>query len=326
MSSSECSIPIRRIINYNSGEDDFRIIRVQNMRFKVNACILRAGSTKFNDMLKSRDSPIVLSGHSGAQFRTFLSAVYAQPLPCAKNIDIARLCSIAEVSYKYDFNALKLWSMEGIKTLVCGPSSLLRTALSETFVRLIRLALLYRDADLSRTIQSKWLTRIHWHDLPPAPALVIADAYDLRHLLCHAYYVHLVDVAPSIVHGERIDIDTPLSAAQNLHIFCGYYSLLAAWRQLQEAPPAFALTVGCDSQAHECCLVAWSARWALEIGRPSMFPPVDILRRLLSMEQHLEKDAVLLKCMGAECRLAALDAIAKKRAEISDNLHHHFDL
>ncbi|KAJ7490533.1 hypothetical protein FB451DRAFT_1389312 [Mycena latifolia] len=324
MSSSEYSIPIRRILNYNSGEDDLRVIRVQNMRFKVNPSILRAGSPVFKTILKSGDSPIVLSGHTASQFRTFLWAVYAQPLPSAKNLPIARLCSIAEVAFKYEFNSLKLWSMDGIKTLVNSPNTLLRTAPSETFVRLVRLALLYRDSDLSRSVQSKWLTRIHWHDLPPTPAIVVADAYDLRHLLCHAYYVHLVNMQPRITRRQSIDAGSPLTPTQNLHIFCGYHSLLASWRQLQEAAPAFTRATKCAE--HSRCLVAWNARWALEIGRPTTLSPVDVLCRLLFMERHLEADEVLKECMDADCRLEALDAITKKRAEISDNLHHHFDL
>ncbi|KAJ7019418.1 hypothetical protein C8F04DRAFT_1197678 [Mycena alexandri] len=233
------------------------------MRFKVNPRVLRAGSPIFKTILKGRDSPIVLSGHTASQFRTFLWAVYAQPLPSAKSFDVARLCSIAEVSFKYDFNSLKLWSMEGIKSLVESPNTILRTAASETFVRLIRLALLYRDPALSRTVQSKWLTRLHWHDLPAAPALVVADAHDLRHLLYHAYYVHLVDVAPRIDREQPIDDgDSPLSTVQNLHVFCGYHSLLAAWKQLQESAPSFTPDAACSS--HSKCLIAWNARWALE--------------------------------------------------------------
>ncbi|KAJ6583926.1 hypothetical protein DFH09DRAFT_263931 [Mycena vulgaris] len=214
--------------------------------------------------------------------------------------------------------------MEGIRKLVNAPNTLLRTAQSETFVRLIRLALLYRDADLSRSVQSKWLTRMHWHDLPPAPAILVADVYDLRHLLSHAYYVHLVNVEPRIARGQSIGPGSPLTPTQNLHIFCGYHSLLASWRQLQEAAPAFAPNAECTS--HERCLVAWKARWALETGRATTLSPVDVLCRLLIMERHLEVDRVLKECMHEDCRLEALDAIAKKRAEISDNLHHHFDL
>ncbi|KAJ7690353.1 hypothetical protein B0H17DRAFT_1065016 [Mycena rosella] len=329
MTSSECTTPIRRILNYNSGEDDLRIIRVQNMRFKVNAHILREGSPVFKSILhKSGDSPIVLSGHTGSQFRAFLWALYAQPLPGAKNLDIARLCSIAEVALKYQFNSLMLWSMDGIKTLVNAPDTLLRTAPSEIFVRLTRLALLYRDTHLSRSIQLKWLTRIHWHDLPPAPALVVADAYDLRHLLCHAYYVHLVDVSPRIARGQPIGgAGSPLTPTQNLHVFCGYHSLLALWRQLQDAAPAFAPAPTCTASAHaQRCAVAWAARWALEAGRATTLSPVDVLCRLLFMERQLEADEVLKACMDEGCRLEALDAVAKKRAEISDNLHHHFDL
>ncbi|KAJ6622657.1 hypothetical protein B0H10DRAFT_893886 [Mycena sp. CBHHK59/15] len=188
----------------------------------------------------------------------------------------------------------------------------------------MRLALLYRAGDLSRSVQSKWLTRIHWHDLPPTPAIIVADAYDLRHLLCHAYYVHLVNMEPRITRSQRIDSDSPLSATQNLHVFCGYHSLLASWKHIQEAPPTFPEAEQCTS--HSRCLVAWKARWALEIGRPTVFSPVDVLCRLLLMERYLEADQVLKECMGDGCRLEALDAITKKRAEISDNLHHHFDL
>ncbi|KAJ7250036.1 hypothetical protein B0H12DRAFT_1234510 [Mycena haematopus] len=326
MTTTECSIPIRRLLNSTSGEDDLRIIRVQNMRFKVSPSILRAGSPIFNALLQDRDSPIELSGHTVSQFRAFLWAVYARPLPSAKSVDVARLCSIAEVAFTYDFNTLKLWSMEGIRTHVTA-TPLLRTAPSKTFVRLIQLALLYRDADLSRAIQSKWLTRIHWHDADPAPALVLADAYSLRHLLSHAYYVHLVNVAPRIARAQPIDdMGSPLSAAQNLHVLCGYHSLLAAWKQLQAAPPAFTPPDTTERHEHTRCEIAWKARWAFEAGRSSAFSPVDVLCRLLFMERNLEMDEVLKDCMAPGCRLEALDAIAKKRAEISENLHHHFDL
>jgi hypothetical protein len=214
--------------------------------------------------------------------------------------------------------------MDGIKTLVSSPDSVLRTAASETFVRLMRLALLYRDGDLSPSIQSKWLTRIHWHDLPPTPALVVADAYDLRHLLCHAYYVHLVNVSPRIVRSQSISAGSPLTPTQNLHVFCGYHSLLACWRQLQESAPLFTPVHKCVT--HSRCLIAWNARWALETGRETTLSPVDVLCRLLVMERNLEADGVLRECMHEGCRLEALETIAKKRAEISDNLHHHFDL
>ncbi|KAJ7145224.1 hypothetical protein C8R46DRAFT_1011252 [Mycena filopes] len=325
--SLECTIPIRRIINYSSGDDELRMIRVQNTRFKVNPRVLRAGSPIFKTLLKGRNSPIVLSGHTAVQFQHFLWAVYAQPLPSAKALEVGRLCSIAELSFKYDFNSLKIWSMDGLKSLVDGPHTILRTAPSDTFVRLLRLALLYHDPALSRAVQARWLTRLHWHDLPPAPAVVLADAHDLRHLLCHAYYVHLVELAPRIARGQRIDTDADslLSTAQNLHVFCGYHSLLAAWKQLLEAAPAFAAHPDCT--AHERCLTAWNARWALETAHiDNVFASVDVLRRLLFVERRLEVDAVAAECMTAGCMREALDAIAKKRAEISDNLHHYFDL
>jgi hypothetical protein len=241
-------------------------------------------------------------------------------------VDLAQLCSVAEVSLKYDFASLKAWSIEGVKAHV-STTHVLRTAPSRTFVRLMRLALVYRDAALQQAVQAAWLTRLHWHTLPPAPALAVADKYGLQALLCHASYAHLVSVAPCTGAGvdEDVDLDSPLlSPAQNLHVLCGYHSLRAAWKQLQRAPPSFAPHPACA--AHARCEVAWAARWALEAGRPSAFAPVDVLWRLLAMERHLERDAVLRVCMDAGCREVALDAIARKRTEIAENLHHHFDL
>ncbi|KAJ7845418.1 hypothetical protein B0H14DRAFT_3455052 [Mycena olivaceomarginata] len=310
---SECSVPIRRS-NKSAralGEDELRIIRVQDTRFKVNPRGLRAGSAMFKAMLKSPE-PIFLSGHTAVQFGAFLWAVYAQPLPSAATVDLAQLCSVAEVSLKYDFASLKAWSIEGVKTHV-STTHILRTAPSRTFVRLMRLALVYRDAALRQAVQATWLTRLHWHTLPPAPALAVADKYGLQDLLCHASYAHLVSVAPCTGAGVDVDVDLDsplLTPAQNLHVLCGYHSLRAAWKHLQRAPP--------PSRG--------PARWALEAGRPSAFAPVDVLWRLLAMERHLERDAVLRVCMDAGCREVALDAIARKRTEIAENLHHHFDL
>ncbi|KAJ7133550.1 hypothetical protein C8R44DRAFT_25143 [Mycena epipterygia] len=214
--------------------------------------------------------------------------------------------------------------MEGINALIGSPDTLLRTAKSETFVRLVRLALLYHDWDLCRSVVSRWLSRLHWHSISPAPAIVLADAFNLRQLLCHAYYVHLVNVAPRIARSLPIDAGSPLNSTQNVHVLCGYHSLLASWRQLQEAPPTFTAAATCAS--HPRCLIAWTARWALETGRSTALPPVDLLRRLFVMEENLTADEVLRECMGSECKLRALEAITRKRAEISDNLHHHFDL
>ncbi|KAJ6508269.1 hypothetical protein C8R45DRAFT_1207977 [Mycena sanguinolenta] len=326
MTTAECSIPIRRLLNSTAGEDDLRIIKVQNTRFKVNPRVLRAGSRIFKTLFQDLESTIDLSGHTASQFRAFLWAAYARPLPSAKSVDVGRLCSIAEVAFTYDFSALKLWSLEGIRTHV-NSTPLLRTAPSRTFVRLIQVALLYRDTILSRAIQSKWLTRMHWHDTDPAPALVVADAYSLQHLLSHAYYVHLVNVAPRIARALPIDDGgSPLSAAQNLHVLCGYYSLLAAWKQLQVSPPACTPPDSTVCREHTRCEIAWKARWALEVGHSSAFSPVDVLCRLLFMERQLEVDEVLKDCMTPGCRVEALDAIARKRGEISENLHHHFDL
>ncbi|KAJ7143628.1 hypothetical protein C8R43DRAFT_1014895, partial [Mycena crocata] len=178
--------------------------------------------------------------------------------------------------------------MEGIKSLVSAPNSILRTASSPTFVRLTRLALLYRDAPLSRTIQSKWLSRLHWHDLPPAPAIVVADAAICG--TCSATPTTCTSsTSPRIARAQPIGAGSPQRRAERA---CLLRIPLAHGRV---APAAGPRRRSCRPQvwAHDQCIVAWTARWALETERASLFQPVDVLRRLLYMDCHLQEDEVL---------------------------------
>lgn len=239
-------------------------------------------------------------------------------------VPLSRLCSIAEVAYLYSFKSLQSWALDGLSAVVNSPNTILRSASSAMFARVLRLAIIYNQRTLSISIQSKWMSRIHWHELPPTPAILFADEFGLRYLLSHAYYVHLVNVSSRISNIERIDVDSPLSPSQNLHVLCGYYSLSAYWKHLQHDPTSFEPSEECRS--HEQCLIAWKARWAVAADQHSPFPTVDVFNRLVSLETRLRADELLNVCMTRSCKIAALYSIRKKRGEISGCLHHHFDL
>lgn len=224
----------------------------------------------------------------------------------------------------YCSNALKTWAMDGITTLVTSHDTPLRTAPVEIFIRMLRLSLIYHRHDLSISIQNKWITRIHWHELSPVPAILMADMHDLQYLLSHALYVHMVNMAPRIIAGQRIDRDSLLTRKQNLHIFCGYNSLVAYWRHLRRESPTFASDASCES--HGLCLAAWEQKWFEVMKRPMEYPQVDVLNRLWFVERVLAEDRFLKSCMTGGCMRRALESLPQKRADVSNNLHHHFDL
>lgn len=254
----------------------------------------------------------------------FYFASTISPLPDPTDIPLPSLLSIAEIALKYSFKALKTWAIDGVQTLVTSHDTPLRTAPTEIFIRMLRLSLIYHRPDLGVSIQNKWITRIHWHELPPVPAILMADMHDLQYLLSHALYVHMVNMAPRIAAGKRIDGDSPLTPNQNLHIFCGYNSLAAYWTHLRSEAPAFVAAPKCAS--HDLCKAAWEQKWFEVMKGPMVYLNVDVLRRLMFVGSVLEEDRFLKVCMKEGCLRSALESVSRKRTDISNNLHHHFDL
>ncbi|KAJ3534688.1 hypothetical protein NMY22_g6814 [Coprinellus aureogranulatus] len=257
-----------------------------------------------------------------------------------KKLPLDQLFSIAELSYQFRLARLQRWSIESIALILNSAQTPLRTADSQTFARALRIALVYGQASLSTSIQAKWLTRLHWRDLPSVPAILFADRYELRNLLGHAYYIHLIELTepkPSSSWAKAVDIteycrapttsDSPLTPAQRTHLLAGYYSLNAYWKRLRASPPPI------DSDDHRCtnhdrCLAVWRLRWTVVCSKPCPpgVPDVDVLRRLKWVEDWLRRDELMRVCMEHGCWQGAIQSVARIRDEVVRNLGHHFDL
>lgn len=231
---------------------------------------------------------------------------------------------MAELSHTYGLTNVLEWSMRALTAIANSQPSPLRTVPSHVFVRMVKLAMSTQKHNLVQSIQVKWITRIHWHELSPVPALLFADQQGIRHLLSHAYYVHLVAQEPELHQTKRLNARSPLSPTQHQHLLSGFYSLQAYYKRLSATAPAFPRSKECPN--HMQCVKGWDMRWAVAMARSYSVAKVDILNLLRVVQKFLEVDMLLSVCLTAKCRLLALDSVAKTREDMANNLHHHFDL
>ncbi|KAG2010023.1 hypothetical protein CC2G_012880 [Coprinopsis cinerea AmutBmut pab1-1] len=274
----------------------------------------------------SRDKPIYLRGPTITQFRHLLYASTVYPAIDLNSLSLEQVLSIAEWAFNFGLTHLKTWSQKAMSSLfIPAANSPLRTASNDIFFRALRLASLYRLPEVSSAVQVKWITRILWHELSPVPAIILADRCDFRSLLSHAYYTHMVELGVRLTESNFIsDPSSILTRKHRTHLLAGYHSLSAYWKHLRISPPPFEQAPQC--KLHRQCCAAWKMRWSVACSRPCSIPEMDVLRRLRFVEDLLKEDMLVEVCLASGCRALALDSISKKRTDISNNLHHHFDL
>ncbi|TFK34740.1 hypothetical protein BDQ12DRAFT_635964 [Crucibulum laeve] len=314
----------------SSPEHSHRFLRVEKSHFEVPIAFFAQMPPEIHNLIGFTsgrglvvEEPLVFSGHTVDQFRKLLWAFISYPSIELRQFTLEELLSINELAHKYYQLDVRAWAISALAGIVNHPCSPLRTASSQLFLRVLRLAVLCNKPELSLSIQIKWITRLHWHQLSPTPAILIADIFNLRHLLSHAYYMHLV-LMQSPSKPPRFKKDPELTPKQNMHVQCGYYSLMSYWRHLQTTPPEFKRSAQCDN--HRQCVEAWKMRWYKASSRLCPHPEIDVLSRLRFMQDTLEADLLLGVCLTVQCRTQALASVSKKREEIANNLHHHFDL
>ncbi|KAK0487840.1 hypothetical protein IW261DRAFT_1328436 [Armillaria novae-zelandiae] len=217
--------------------------------------------------------------------------------------------------------------MQGVRSAVNATQNRpLRFASTDTFIRLLRMAFICEDDALSHSVQSQWLCRLFRGELSPLPAIEMGsrEPSRLEHLLSHAYYVHMVGLDPLLSAGQSIEVRSPLSSIQNVHVRCGYYSLSTFIAKIRECPPPFRRGRGCTS--HDDCERVWTGTWGIAMEHSLVGPEVDILGRLRSVVLELGRDPLLPFAMFRHCRINALGSVTKLRETISKQLNHHFDL
>jgi len=254
-----------------------------------------------------------------------------------KKLALDELFSVAELSLQFQLIQLKLWAIGALDTVLNGPNSPLRNAPNQTFIRALRVAHAYNRMDLSTSIQRKWITRLHWRELSPLPALLLAEQLELRNLLSHAYFIHLVSLPKVAQHcqaegaliseqpSKPFPLTSPLTMQQRTHLLAGFYSLTAYWKWLRTNPPSITRSPQC--KRHQQCLAAWRTRWIVACEKVNPDPSdADIFQKLKVVEEALKEDRLVQACLTPDCWTEALHAISRKRTEASNHLHHHFDL
>jgi len=211
----------------------------------------------------------------------------------------------------------------------------LRNAKSDIYFRLLRLAVIYNSLEVSVSIQSKWVSRLHWGELRPVWAMVCGEQLGLRDLLAHGCYTYLLSIGARIkealgtpeglTHNSIQDERGLLTTRLLIYVLSGYHSLRAFWAHLASHPLEFEPAEGCGN--HTQCVSSWKLRWVAAIrDRPCSLDEVDVLKRLVWLELNLAGDLLLGVCMETRCKARALEAVKRKRELVSKQLHHHFDL
>jgi hypothetical protein len=153
----------------------------------------------------------------------------------SKDADIDGLVKIAEITNKYHFGSLEGWAIEAIYKVLSGkygePLQPLKT--SDRLARVLEASILCGHNLLRDLVSDQWTASIITRELDAAPALLIADKYDLRMLLGCAYYMQLMMI------GTNFSREDGLSRDQRIRLISGHLSLVNLWERLRITPPKF---------------------------------------------------------------------------------------
>lgn len=311
---------------------DFRFVRVNDRLFKVPEGFFLQMPSKMQWDLRfsagdglTPEKPIFLRHHSEDQFKQILSAYNAFPSLDINSLTLDHLLTIGELSFQYGLRDLARWFLPAFRDLIVGPHSPLCSMPNHVYVRTMRLVFQTRSVQLIGIIQASWANRLHTSELTPISALLFADMYGLRDLLGHACYAYLMSVYPRVEERLCFDERRFLNSRQKVYIQAGYHSLRAYWQRHGRDAPDFER--GSECMQHIQCVYIWKQRWTFFLSQANdRFPEADVLNKLGLMLQLLRGDTVLSVSLSSSCRAAALEELTTKRGQVSQQLHHHFDV
>jgi hypothetical protein len=169
---------------------------------------------------------------------------------------------IAEITNKYHFVTLEGWAVEAIHRVLSGvhgpPVFALNT--SDRLSRVLEISIICNHIRLRDSVVAQWTSRILRRELEPAPALVVADKYNLRMLLGVAYYIQLMEV------GTSFSKDNKLNREQRIRLMSGHWSLVNLWDELRVTSPKFEKGANGCVYHNAGCVSIWAAKW-LEVGK-----------------------------------------------------------
>lgn len=153
----------------------------------------------------------------------------------SKEADIDQLVQIAEITNKYHFGSLEAWATEAVHKVLSGiygtPLHPLTT--SDRLARVLEMSVICGHPRLRDLVVSQWTSRILCRELEPAPALIVADKYNIRLLRGVGYYIQLFSM------GTIFSNAGGLNREQWIRLMSGHWSLVNLWDRLRISPPKF---------------------------------------------------------------------------------------
>ncbi|KAJ6499559.1 hypothetical protein C8R47DRAFT_1009381, partial [Mycena vitilis] len=340
-SETECLISTEPVGNdtefYRSEPAANCIVRVGNIRFKVNGSLLSECSPVLQDILtrhieatRRADAPLIIIAETD-EFRALLWALYASPQERAaqprEHDDLDRLLLVAAITKQYRCAALETWAESALLRTVTSNEPFIASCSSALFKRIVDCASRTRNQRLLDTTITQWAARIARGDAPCVPAILAADAHELPRLRGVAYYHHvqaMIAAQRTSVTGRgatQFQTDPKLSNAQVMRLLSGHWSLVSLWERLRRAPPAF--ECGCGGKR---CARVFGERWGVAGAskKVNALSSAAVLALLGAMRELLAADQEMKNFMPPRCRLAALEVVKNQVKVFEDGLADHF--
>ncbi|KAJ7119487.1 hypothetical protein C8R44DRAFT_788178 [Mycena epipterygia] len=273
-------------------------IRIGDTLFCIHRFQLERDSSAFQTMFQlpqgtekpqgtTDEDPIILTGDTVEEFRALCWALYALPDEIVREgtagKSMEKLVNVATISHKYQLAAFQSWSMAPIRRqcVTEGTSPYLKNCPSHLLPSLLRLSILYGDANLTTRVIDAWVFRLSTKarnqvfrsdpSFIPLPlsafsdALKCAEEYSLRHFLGRLYYTRL-----NVAHRDSSSNNNPTFATMEfpfgdlnpLHLqplLRGSWSLSTYWQHLLGAIPHLP-GGGCLAHYKKCSL-EWKKAW-----------------------------------------------------------------
>lgn len=222
--------------------------------------------------------------------------------------DLNLLINLATVTHKYHFATTETWSLDAICNVMSKGSAIWKT--SPSLAVILGLAMLCEHEPLRELVISTWVSRLLSAELPPIPAILAADKYELPQLLGAAYYAQVLEMDKTNSTFTPPS-DDELSRGQLIALLSGHWALVKRWEHLQMRPLTFQRSTGCTMHVHGC-VAMWNAQWNKHRRSETLlaYPSADILGRLQCLLALLEADELVSQQLTAGCRASALRELA----------------
>jgi len=234
--------------------------------------------------------------------------------------DLNLLVELAMITHKYHFATTEAWALDAICSVMSKPSETWEN--SPALALILGIAMLCEHEPLRNMVISTWVPHLLSSKLPPIPAILAADRYDLPELRGPAYYAQVLEMdkandkfSPPFNHG--------LSRNQLIVLLSGHWALVKRWEFIRKQPVIFQRSSECTMHAHGC-VALWNMKWN-NYGKSEkilLCPSVDVLGRLQCLYELLDADEGVKQQLTPGCRASALrglgNAIALQKSALVD--------